>query len=43
MNRAKVQQTRKARGVVIYEYKDYVGITGADGELIAQSRGGMPV
>jgi N-methylhydantoinase B len=36
--------TRTAFSPYIYEYKDYaVGLTGPDGELIAQSTGGMPV
>jgi N-methylhydantoinase B len=36
--------TRTAFSPYIYEYKDYaVGVTGPDGELIAQSTGGMPV
>jgi N-methylhydantoinase B len=36
--------TRTAFSPYIYEYKDYaVGLTGAAGELIAQSTGGMPV
>src|SRR6266436_8824798 len=36
--------TRTAFSPYIYEYKDYaVGITGADGGLIAQCTGGMPV
>ena len=36
--------TRTAFSPYIYEYKDYaVGIAGADGELIAQCTGGMPV
>jgi N-methylhydantoinase B len=36
--------TRTAFSAYIYEYKDYaVGLSGADGELLAQSTGGMPV
>jgi N-methylhydantoinase B len=36
--------TRTAFSPYIYEYKDYaVGFVGADGELLAQSTGGMPV
>ncbi len=36
--------TRTAFSPYIYEYKDYaVGIVSADGGLMAQSRGGMPV
>jgi N-methylhydantoinase B len=36
--------TRTAFSPYIYEYKDYaVGLTGPEGELIAQSTGGMPV
>jgi N-methylhydantoinase B len=36
--------TRTAFSPYIYEYKDYaVGLSGADGELVAQSTGGMPV
>jgi len=36
--------TRTAFSAYIYEYKDYaVGLTGPDGELVAQSTGGMPV
>src|ERR1700722_12004427 len=36
--------TRTAFSPYIYEYKDFaVGITDADGRLIAQSTGGMPV
>lgn len=36
--------TRTAFSPYIYEYKDFaVGLTGPDGELIAQCRGGMPV
>src|SRR5437763_15639495 len=36
--------TRTAFSPYIYEYKDYaVGITGAEGGLIAQCTGGMPV
>ena len=36
--------TRTAFRPYIYEYKDYaVGIVSAEGELMAQSRGGMPV
>ena len=36
--------TRTAFSPYIYEYKDYaVGLTGPDGQLIAQSTGGMPV
>src|SRR5258705_8069596 len=35
--------TRTAFSPYIYEYKDFaVGITDADGQLIAQSTGGMP-
>ena len=36
--------TRTAFSPYIYEYKDYaVGLVGADGCLIAQSRGGIPI
>src|SRR3954447_18525721 len=36
--------TRTAFSPYIYEYKDYaVGFVGTDGELLAQSTGGMPV
>src|SRR2546423_15638242 len=36
--------TRTAFSPYIYEYKDFaVGITDAEGRLIAQSTGGMPV
>ena len=36
--------TRTAFSPYIYEYKDYaVGFVGAEGELLAQSTGGMPV
>ena len=36
--------TRTAFSAYIYEYKDYaVGLSGPDGELVAQSTGGMPV
>src|SRR5499433_3622091 len=36
--------TRTAFSPYIYEYKDFaVGLVGADGELIAQCTGGMPV
>ncbi len=36
--------TRTAFSPYIYEYKDFaVGLAGPDGELIAQSTGGMPV
>src|SRR5215213_4241954 len=36
--------TRTAVSPYIYEYKDFaVGLAGPDGELIAQSTGGMPV
>ncbi len=36
--------TRTAFSPYIYEYKDFaVGLTGPDGELIAQCRGGMPI
>jgi N-methylhydantoinase B len=36
--------TRTAYSAYIYEYKDYaVGLTGPDGELLAQSTGAMPV
>ncbi len=36
--------TRTALSAYIYEYKDYaVGLSGVDGELLAQSTGGMPV
>ncbi len=36
--------TRTAFSPYIYEYKDYaVGFVGADGQLLAQSTGGMPV
>src|SRR5919106_467696 len=36
--------TRTAFSPYIYEYKDYaVGFVGADGELLAQCTGGMPV
>jgi len=36
--------TRTAFSPYIYEYKDYaVGIVSAEGQLMAQSRGGMPV
>lgn len=36
--------TRTAFSPYIYEYKDYaVGIVGAEGELVAQCTGGMPV
>ena len=36
--------TRTAFSPYIYEYKDYaVGLTGPDGELVAQSTGGMPI
>src|SRR3954470_10154144 len=36
--------TRTAFSPYIYEYKDFaVGLVGPDGELIAQSTGGMPV
>ena len=36
--------TRTAFSPYIYEYKDYaVGLTGPDGELVAQCTGGMPL
>src|SRR6266498_4820262 len=36
--------TRTAFSPYVYEYKDFaVGLTNADGELIAQCTGGMPV
>ncbi|MGZ9220196.1 MAG: hydantoinase B/oxoprolinase family protein, partial [Candidatus Binatia bacterium] len=36
--------TRTAFSPYIYEYKDFaVGLAGPDGELIAQSTGGIPV
>src|SRR2546429_5318949 len=36
--------SRTAFSPYIYEYKDFaVGLVGADGELIAQCTGGMPV
>ncbi len=36
--------TRTAFSPYIYEYKDFaVGLTGPDGELIAQCKGGMPI
>ena len=36
--------TRTAFSAYIYEYKDYaVGLSGPEGELVAQSTGGMPV
>jgi N-methylhydantoinase B len=36
--------TRTAFSPYIYEYKDYaVGLVGADGELVAQNTGGMPI
>ncbi len=36
--------TRTAFSPYIYEYKDFaVGLTGADGQLVAQCTGGMPL
>ena len=43
-NQIDANVTRTAFSPYIYEYKDFaVGLTGPEGELIAQCRGGMPI